>query len=74
METNRQQKPYELLAEENGMLLGEVETAREASQITASLVVNQFVKLEEVMKRLEEMLSAEEHLKDELAVKLKEAV
>lgn len=74
METNQQHKSYELLAEENGMLLGEVETAREASKITASLVVNQFVRLEEMMKRLEEMLTAEQHLKDELAVKLKEAV
>ena len=74
METNQQQKSYELLAEENGMLLGEVETAREASKITASLVVNQFVRLEEMMKRLEEMLTAEQRLKDELAVKLEEAV
>lgn len=73
MKNNGKGKTNDELIEENIMLLHEVEVARDASKITAELVVDQFVKLEEILKRLEETLSVEQELKIQLAAKLKEA-
>ena len=62
----------ELLAE-NTLLRGEVEAAREASRLTAELVVEQFVKMEEMLRKLEENVAVEQELKAELARRLEEA-
>jgi signal transduction histidine kinase/CheY-like chemotaxis protein len=59
-------RTYAELAEENAMFLGEIDVARQASKITAELVVRQFV-------LLEQSLATEQQLKDELAGKLREA-
>jgi signal transduction histidine kinase/CheY-like chemotaxis protein/HPt (histidine-containing phosphotransfer) domain-containing protein len=61
------------LKELNQVLADEVDVSRRASKITADLVVKQFVKIEEVLKRLETTLSAEQELRAALAVKLQEA-
>lgn len=73
MKNSQNGKTNDELIEENIMLLREVEVARDASKITAELVVDQFVKLEDILKRLEETLSVEQELKIQLAAKLKEA-
>jgi signal transduction histidine kinase/DNA-binding response OmpR family regulator len=57
----------------NTALLEEVEVARRASEITSHLVVEQFMKLEEILRRLEDTLSAEQSLRRDLAQKLVEA-
>ena len=62
------------LEEENRLLSSEVGVARQASQITAELVVEQFVKLEEILKKLEEAAEEERKLRVALAEKLAEAV
>ena len=54
----------ELLAEID-LLRQEVEVGRRASDITASLVVEQFVKLEEVLARLEQQAATEHELRDQ---------
>jgi hypothetical protein len=59
-------RTYAELAQENAVFLGEIAVTRQASKITAELVVRQFV-------RLEQSLAAEQQLKDELAGKLSEA-
>ncbi len=51
---------------ENLMLLNEVHVAHQASEIAARLVVEQFVEMEEVHRRLEEMVARERGLKDRL--------
>ena len=61
------------LALENKTLEGEVLVARRASEITAELVVEQFQKLEEILKRLEDGAEEERRLRVALAEKLAEA-
>ncbi len=61
------------LKTENALLLEEVRAARRASQITAEMVVDQFVKMEEVNQQLQERAVAERRLKDRLAEELREA-
>jgi signal transduction histidine kinase/CheY-like chemotaxis protein/HPt (histidine-containing phosphotransfer) domain-containing protein len=61
------------LALENRMLEGEVLVARRAGEITAELVVEQFQKLEEILKRLEDGAEEERRLRVALAEKLAEA-
>ncbi|MBI4860257.1 MAG: response regulator [Candidatus Riflebacteria bacterium] len=58
---------------ENAMLLDEVHVARRASEITADLVVEQFVVLEQILKRLEENVATEQELRSKLAVELRES-
>jgi signal transduction histidine kinase/DNA-binding response OmpR family regulator len=52
--------------QENALLKEEVRVARRASRITAQLVVDQIVKLEEMLRRLEEKNTAERELRKEL--------
>jgi signal transduction histidine kinase/DNA-binding NarL/FixJ family response regulator len=59
--------------EENNILREEVRVARRASEITAELVVEQFVKTEKILKKLEHTARAEKQLRRKLAEKLKEA-
>jgi len=59
--------------EENNILREEVRVARRASEITAELVVEQFVKTEKILKKLEHTARAEKQLRRELTEKLKEA-
>jgi signal transduction histidine kinase len=59
--------------EENNILREEVRVARRASEITAELVVEQFVKTEKILKKLEHTAKAEKQLRRKLAEKLKEA-
>ncbi len=73
MERAQGQPGLEEIAAENDLLRGEVEVAREASRITANLVVEQFVKTEAMLKRLEENVAIEQELKAELAQRLQEA-
>ena len=63
----------ESLLSENALLYEEVEVARKASEITAKLVVEQFIKMEELLRRLEENISTEQELRKRLAEKLQEA-
>ncbi len=57
------------LAQENALLRREVQVARKASQITAKLVIEQFVKVEDMLRRLEEKSSVEDKLRRELELK-----
>jgi signal transduction histidine kinase/ActR/RegA family two-component response regulator len=61
------------LARENAMLREEVRVARRASDITAQLVVEQFVKIEEILIRLEQQAQSEQELGCRLAEKLRES-
>ncbi len=61
------------LLEENAMLREEVRVARQASDITAQLVVQQFVKTEEILLRLEERARVEQELGRKLTDKLRES-
>ena len=67
-------RSIEELLEENALLYEEVHIARRASDITAKLVVEQFVKMEEVLQQLEEKVETEMALKGQLAEKLQEAI
>ncbi|MBU2547046.1 MAG: response regulator [Proteobacteria bacterium] len=61
------------LIEENERLFEEVLVARRASEITADLVVEQFMKMEELLQRLEAQVAVEQDLRAQLADKLAEA-
>lgn len=50
------------LVADNALLLGEVEVARRAADVTAHLVVEQFVTLDQTMRRLEEAVVSEKEL------------
>ncbi|MBI5544496.1 MAG: response regulator [Deltaproteobacteria bacterium] len=63
----------ERLAEENALLLEEVQVARRASEITARLVVDQFVKIEEVLRVVEQKATTEKDLRERLACELKDS-
>jgi two-component system sensor histidine kinase/response regulator len=58
---------------DNALLRQEVRVARRASDITAELVVQQFAKTEEVLRRLEQKALAEKELRQKLTEKLGEA-
>jgi signal transduction histidine kinase len=73
MPKKRREPTAEELLAQNQILADEVDVARRASTITAELVVEQFVKIEEVLQRLETTLSAEQGLRAALAEKLSEA-
>ena len=62
----------EELRAENDLLENEVLVSREASDITARLVVQQFEKMEEIQRRLEERAQVEEDLRERLAEELVE--
>ncbi|MBI5548301.1 MAG: response regulator [Deltaproteobacteria bacterium] len=68
------QRRLDALEEENAQLHAEVLVARRASEITASLVAEQFVKLEAVLKLVEEKAATEKHLSAELAAQLRDSV
>ena len=68
--TTRQRSLAEV-EEENALYFGEILVARKASEITSQLVVEQFQKMEEVMRRLEENLATELGLRQELAGRLR---
>ena len=57
---------YQELIEQNRLLDREVHVARRASDITASLVVEQFQKVETILKQLEEKVEAEQELRAKL--------
>jgi len=69
---SRESSKLELLAE-NALLYEEVLVAQRASEITANLVVEQFVKLDEFLKHIEEKAATERELRQRLAEKLHEA-
>jgi signal transduction histidine kinase/CheY-like chemotaxis protein len=72
MATNGDNPSREELQRENALLREEVRVARRASDITARLVVEQFVKIEEILHRLEAKARAEAELGRQLAEKLHE--
>jgi signal transduction histidine kinase/CheY-like chemotaxis protein len=59
------------LSEENRLLHQEVQVARRASELTAKLVVEQFVKLEDVLKVVEDKAVTEKQLRERLGVELR---
>ena len=61
------------LQEQNDLLLREVHVARRASQITAELVVEQFEKMEEVHRVLQEKAAVERKLRERLSHELEES-
>ena len=63
---NADHRRQEDLLAENEMLREEVRVARKASSITATLVVEQFVKMEEILSRLEEKATTEQTLREGL--------
>ena len=74
MRSQRRREPtIEELREENALLLTEVEVARRAAEVTARLVVEQFVTVDDAMRQLEEAMSTRQELLVELAQKLQEA-
>ena len=73
MKTITREDPLEALVKENTMLREEVQVARRASEITANLVVEQFVKMEDILKRLEENVAREQQLSEDLAEQLRKA-
>ena len=62
----------ESLAAENAQLEQEVFVARRASEITSNLVVEQFQKMEEILRKLEDTVNIEKQLRRDLADKLVE--
>ena len=68
----RESSRLELVAE-NAQLYEEVLVAHRASEITAKLVVEQFVKLDEFLKHIEEKAATEKELRQRLAEELREA-
>jgi signal transduction histidine kinase/ActR/RegA family two-component response regulator len=72
MSSRRERSTVELL-EENAMLREEVRVARQASDITAQLVVQQFVKTEEILLRVEEQARVAQELGRQLTEKLHES-
>lgn len=65
------EKTLDELRAENAMLADEVRVARRASEITAALVVEQFVKLEALLQQREEALAVERALRERLATELR---
>ena len=74
MKTDRanHSKPSDL-ERENADLRGEVRVARRASDLTAELVVQQFARIEEIVRKLEQKAETEQELGQKLAEKLREA-
>ena len=70
---NGTEKPLKDMISENTLLRKEVRVARRASDITAELVVKQFAKTEEALRRLEKKAKAETQLREKLTAKLGEA-
>ncbi len=73
MSRAREKRSVDELAAENVLLNQEVKVAREASEITAALVVEQFQKMEEILRRLEATVAAERELQEKLSEQLREA-
>lgn len=73
MNSNPDRASFEELLHENAVLREEVRVARRASDITARLVVEQFVKTEEILHRLEDKARAEAELGRQLGEQLQEA-
>ena len=61
------------LRAERDLLMAEVEVARRASEITAGLVVEQFVKVEEILRQLEDNAATERRLRARLSEELAQA-
>ncbi|MDM8535613.1 response regulator [Desulfobacterales bacterium HSG17] len=63
----------EELLEENRTLYEEVLVSRKAADITANLVAEQFSRLEEILRELENKVAMEKELREKLSEKLQEA-
>jgi signal transduction histidine kinase/DNA-binding response OmpR family regulator/HPt (histidine-containing phosphotransfer) domain-containing protein len=61
------EQAIEALQAENALLRAEVRVARRASEITAGLVVEQFTRLEEILRRLEDKVATEQKMNAYLA-------
>ena len=73
MQTDLQRPSGQSLRTEADLLREEVLVARRASEITAELVVAQFVKIEEILRILEEKATGERQLRERLAEELRES-
>lgn len=73
MRTQFNQDSIADLREENALLYEEVKVARKASEITAELVVEQFIKMEKLLQQLEGKVATEQQLQKSLSEKLQEA-
>jgi signal transduction histidine kinase/CheY-like chemotaxis protein len=73
MKSKDKHPSIEQIVAENKLLRDEVQVARRASEITAELVVEQFVKMEKILWQLEEKVATEQELRTGLAEKLREA-
>ncbi len=67
MKTNAKDRSIEAVLAENALLREEVQVARRASDITAQLVVEQFVKMEDLLRILEGKVAQEKKMNDYLA-------
>ncbi|MFP5213702.1 MAG: response regulator [Acidobacteriota bacterium] len=68
-----EQRDITSILEENALLREEVRVARRASEITAELVVEQFVKTEKILSAFEQKVADEQDLRRQLAERLSEA-
>jgi len=73
MATEYSEQSMQSLRKENAMLREEVRVSRQASDITAQLVVEQFTKIEDILQRLEDKARTERQLGEALADKLRES-
>ncbi|MBI4494555.1 MAG: GAF domain-containing protein, partial [Chloroflexi bacterium] len=73
MKTNGTGPSIEVVLEENALLREEIRVTRRASEISASLVVEQFVKIEEMIRRLEESYQSQSILNALLHTSLERA-
>ncbi|MFW5741404.1 MAG: hypothetical protein ACOC1F_13670, partial [Myxococcota bacterium] len=63
-------KTLEELRKENELLLREVHVSRQASSITAELVVQQFQKMEQIHRELQRKAAVEQKLRERLSQEL----
>jgi signal transduction histidine kinase/CheY-like chemotaxis protein len=69
----RETTTYEGLKREHDLLAGEIRSYRDASRLTAELVVEQFEKMEEVNRALQQQATVERELRERLGDELAEA-
>jgi signal transduction histidine kinase len=73
MNDGHNDKNFRELEQENKMLREEIAVARKAADITASLVIDQFQKVDEILTRLEEKAASEHDLRAKLGIELQES-
>ncbi len=71
MSASTDQRSLEDLQKENALLLAEIKTARKASEVKNGVVIEQFKKIDAMLKRLEEEAAKEQKLRQQLKKELR---